>query len=462
MRNFERLLDNLEPVMAYIESRYCEVWRQEYPLPGMRKEQKEIPNEILNKINKTKEFVLYVHIPFCENRNKCDYCGYFAANDINEFSSKAYVDCLLAELEILKESGKKKILSIFMGGGTPSLLEANDFDRLMNYIYSNFIIDPNAQVSIEATPYSVTSEKAKSYAKNKVNRLCLGVQSFNEQKLSKVNRPQKQADVYHAVKILRENGINNIHFDLIYNLVYKENVDEFIKDNLEHLLKLRPKNVSLFPLQHYIKYPESIYSSDNQDLEQIKKIMNDALKEDIVTCSLSFGNKDNYKYQTLKDFPLKSSLYYFLRRMLLKNVCAVGFGGNSHFWLDGKFIKKEANYENIDDYKKDALAKKINYKYFSLSKEHTIKKYFIHRLCDGIELNFTKKFFADSMEYFNDLLKKVEPYTYVHKNVLFLKKDFKEKLPAFTKNENINYFLFCFYYLYSKQDQELLLKNSKV
>ncbi len=186
---------------------------------------------------------LYVHIPFCKAR--CHYCdfatGIGSADDID-----AYLDLL--EEEAAREAVNQPIDTIFIGGGTPSILDGSQRTRLFRDILGRFELTPDAEVSTEANPESMDRKTAEDLAALGVNRVSLGGQSFDAEELRRLGRLHSVQGIHDAVGSLRAAGIRNINLDLI--CAFPGNTAERFQRSLEALLKLGPPHVSVYMYQH--------------------------------------------------------------------------------------------------------------------------------------------------------------------------------------------------------------------
>lgn len=136
---------------------------------------------------------------------------------------------------------------MYLGGGTPTLLRPNDIIEYFNFLDSKFDRTSNFCATIEATPYSITHELAEAFVKARIDTVILGVQSFNENILKKINRPQKNHHVDSAVKILREAGIKK-NFDLIVGLE-DQGIEQFEEEIVANIFRLRPTGHKTYLLQ---------------------------------------------------------------------------------------------------------------------------------------------------------------------------------------------------------------------
>ena len=159
--------------------------------------------------------MLYIHIPFCQSR--CSYCAFHSGTDLTQ--QAAYADALCHELERRRDFLPNPLLhSIYFGGGTPSTLSAEAFEKIFAAIRQHFVIAPDAEITVECNPDDVSDNLIGSLAALGVNRISMGVQSMNDNELRIVNRRHTAAQVVEAIDICHRNTIHNISIDLIFGL----------------------------------------------------------------------------------------------------------------------------------------------------------------------------------------------------------------------------------------------------
>lgn len=203
-------------------------------------------------------FGLYIHIPFC--RSKCPYCDFFSIANADAELKKRYIDALAKEIRLtgdfFSEEGKNglrldspSITSIYFGGGTPSLLEKEDFVEVFSAIsdtFGNSYMD-YAEITIETNPGTVSFEKLRMLADFPFNRLSLGVQSFDDGILKKLGRVHSSADCYRTIKEARDAGFSNISIDLMFGMEWQS--FEIWMDTVERAAELKPEHISLYSLE---------------------------------------------------------------------------------------------------------------------------------------------------------------------------------------------------------------------
>lgn len=207
---------------------------------------------------------LYVHIPFCEKM--CWYCGCHTniAPDYSRIDT--YVDDLLAEVDLVADTispNVGQVAHLHFGGGSPSMLESDDFTRIVNHLKDRFDFAADAEIAVEIDPRTVDAEKARAYAAVGVNRASLGVQDFNSHVQEKINRVQPVEMVRNVVDWLRDAGIAAINFDLIYGLPGQGEAE--IAHSLELALSMQPDRFAVFGYAHvpwFKKHQQMIKDED--------------------------------------------------------------------------------------------------------------------------------------------------------------------------------------------------------
>ncbi|WP_205627233.1 radical SAM family heme chaperone HemW [Herbaspirillum rhizosphaerae] len=214
---------------------------------------------------------LYVHFPWCVK--KCPYCDFNSHEVKGSFPEDAYLDALRADLEsALPLIWGRKIYSIFIGGGTPSLLSAAGLDRLLSDIRTLLPMDVDIEITMEANPGTFEAEKFKSYRASGINRLSIGIQSFNSTHLAALGRIHDGDQARKAVDIAHAN-FDNFNLDLMYALP-SQSVEEARRD-IETAIAAAPPHLSLYhltlePNTLFAKYPPAVpdddVSADMQDM----------------------------------------------------------------------------------------------------------------------------------------------------------------------------------------------------
>ena len=186
----------------------------------------------------------YLHIPFCEHI--CYYCD-FNKVFIEGQPVDEYIDMLIREMSFLKEEVSAHPLStMYIGGGTPTSLSAKQLEKLMIGIHEQLPLASGVEFTVEANPGDLTADKISALKNYGVNRLSMGVQSFDDRLLKKIGRKHTASDVFDTMRLLEKSGLNNVSIDLIYALP-GQSLESF-QDSLDKALSLDLPHYSLYSL----------------------------------------------------------------------------------------------------------------------------------------------------------------------------------------------------------------------
>ena len=160
-----------------------------------------------------RELELYLHIPFCVR--KCAYCDFLSA-PADEALRRQYTDALIREITGYKNRYQDcRVSTVFIGGGTPSLLSPEQVRRIFSALRDHFRIDPEAEITLEANPGTVTEEKILAWKKAGVNRVSIGLQSVRDEELRILGRIHDYRQFLETWKLIRQAGMKNVNIDLI-------------------------------------------------------------------------------------------------------------------------------------------------------------------------------------------------------------------------------------------------------
>ncbi len=189
---------------------------------------------------------LYVHLPWCVR--KCPYCD-FNSHEIGQskLTESEYIDALIRDLEqSLPLIWGRKVSSIFIGGGTPSLFSPAAIDQLINQLHARLNFYPDIEITLEANPGTVEAGKFKGFKEAGVNRLSIGVQSFSDQKLKLLGRIHGSSEAHAAIEQAQAAGFNSINIDLMYGLP-QQTMEDAMQD-LETAMACKPQHISWYQL----------------------------------------------------------------------------------------------------------------------------------------------------------------------------------------------------------------------
>jgi oxygen-independent coproporphyrinogen-3 oxidase len=230
---------------------------------------------------------IYVHIPFCVSI--CEYCMWYKIH-YNRSKLTDYLDSLYKEINMVAKSNyakSTKFDSIYIGGGTPSTLSVDDIKTLFNNLNESFSLTDDCEITFEANTSSLTKEKIQTLKLCGVTRISLGIQTFDEKRLSKMECAHKVKQVKEVVDIILKEGFT-LNLDLIYGYM-EQNEIEWRRD-LEELCKIRPQQVTLYPLRifpgsklhkEYNRDGNFNYERHQERIRALKKIADEMLTADI-------------------------------------------------------------------------------------------------------------------------------------------------------------------------------------
>lgn len=180
---------------------------------------------------------IYIHIPFCKSR--CIYCGFYSTTLLD--LRKKYINAVCREMELRKNYIREPFSTIYLGGGTPSLLDEAELTQLFLYIYNVYDVDRNAEITMECNPDDITPKFTNMLSRLPINRVSMGAQTFADSRLRLLHRRHNSDEVKHSVKLLREAGIKNISIDLMFGFPdeslsqWKEDISAAMALNVEHI-----------------------------------------------------------------------------------------------------------------------------------------------------------------------------------------------------------------------------------
>ncbi len=198
------------------------------------------------KVEQTpRDLSLYIHIPFC--KSKCIYCDFLSFGACRYEEQAQYVKALCKEIGSYTDIAKDyKIRTIFIGGGTPSYINDNFIEDIMDAVKQTFVVDEDAEITIEGNPDSLTRDKLRTYHAIGINRLSIGLQSANDAMLATLNRVHNYDQFIAAYQSARQEGFTNINVDLMSGLP-GETADSYIR-TLAKVAELNPEHISAYSL----------------------------------------------------------------------------------------------------------------------------------------------------------------------------------------------------------------------
>lgn len=299
--------------------------------------------------------MIYFHIPFC--KQACHYC------DFHFSTSLKYKDDMLQAMvwEIEKRAhylDDKKIQSIYFGGGTPSILDTEDIMRLIGTIEKHFEIDNNAEITLEANPDDLTSDKVKALRQTPINRFSIGIQSFYEEDLRWMNRAHNAQEADASIKRVQDTGFENITCDLIYG--YPLLTDQKWKSNMQKLIDLDIPHISSYSmtvekktaLAHFVREGKTPAMSDNQSANQMLMLI-DTLTQN------GFEHYEISNFAKRGMYARHNTNYWKGQHYLGIGPSAHSFNGNTRSWNianNAKYIaalRDNTEFKEIEDLSKE-------------------------------------------------------------------------------------------------------------
>jgi len=331
---------------------------------------------------------IYIHIPFC--RQKCHYCNFYSLASMKYFDE--VVDAIGKELVLAKHFlPQNTVDTIYFGGGSPSLLSEKHLNYLFDILKKNYSINNNAEITLEANPDDLTEEKVMVLAKTPVNRLSIGIQSFNDDDLKYLNRSHDSQTAINAIGNARLAGIENLTIDLIYGIPVSTN--DTWESNLQKCFELKIPHISCYALtlepntalDVLIKKKKLKPISDEQIIEQFNILTKQVKKHSYEQYEISnFCREQRYA---------KHNTGYWFGEPY------VGVGPSAHSYNG---ISRRWNVANIKEYLASIDSNTIPFSSEKLTVEQRYDEYVMTRLRTqwGINIKDLQKLFGKERRNF--------------------------------------------------------------
>ncbi len=339
---------------------------------------------------------IYVHIPFCKSR--CIYCDFFSTTLLELRDS--YVRAVCKEIDDRSDFlGDKEIQTIYFGGGTPSQLSAEHISTILNTIHNEFHVSSSPEVTIEMNPDDVTPSYATKIQRLGVNRVSLGVQSFNDSILQFINRRHNASKAIEAVNILQECGFSNISIDLMFGFPHQTLVQ--CEADIDQALRLRIQHISTYSLM----YEEGTRLYDLLQRHKIEEI-DEELSLDMYHTIVRRLKDKGYEHYEISNFALPglrskhNSSYWNNTEYLGIGAGAHSFNGTTRSW----------NVNDIKRYIEGTNQGVLVSEQEILTLDQRFNETVMTRLrtSEGIDLNYINQHFGS--DYLSYLTKAATPY----------------------------------------------------
>lgn len=323
---------------------------------------------------------IYIHIPFC--LSKCSYCDFNSVALQNSKQIAQYLNALEKDAEFSSTQARGYVVkSIYFGGGTPSLLSGREVLRFMNKLIQQYKIDKFAELTIEINPGSVSYQKLIQYKEAGINRISMGVQSFNDKYLRRLGRLHTNRDVFTALDLLKKVGFNNISIDLMYGLP-KQTLSEW-EDDLDVCLTCDLDHISFYDLT--IEKGTSFYRK-----KESLAVADEDLKADMYLFGRNRLIENGFVHYEISSFA-KNGKESQHNKIYWHNAEYLGLGAGAYSYIKGMRFSKN---RNVSIYKKEVQNKDIRgYDLERLEPEKQNRETVIlnMRLLDGFSLKKIEK-----------------------------------------------------------------------
>ncbi|MCD6112338.1 MAG: radical SAM family heme chaperone HemW [Bacteroidales bacterium] len=360
---------------------------------------------------------IYIHIPFC--RSKCIYCNFYSIavknQNVLERYKNDFLNALYKEIQLRKNYlDNENIKTIYFGGGTPSILSAKEIESIIIKIKKYHQVDDDAEITLEANPDTLSYEKLKAYKNIGINRLSIGIQSFNDKDLKYLHRIHDSKKAIQAIENAKKADFDNFSIDLIYgiptlnNKSWEYNLQKTFDFQIPHIsaysLTVEPQT----PLSHLIKSKKILSVDDAQSIEHFN----------ILSKMMMQNNYQHYEISNFckKDFYSKHNTNYWIGEKYL------GLGPSAHSYNK---ISRQWNLNNIKKYIENINDKKPFSQEEKLTLTQKYNEYILVSLRTmwGIDLNFIKNNFDE--KFLRDIKLQIQKhlkddYLKIENNHIFL------------------------------------------
>ncbi len=287
----------------------------------------------------TNKLGLYLHIPFCVR--KCRYCDFLSFSCSNSKVLSEYAAALMQEIKIQSQNWHyREVDTVYIGGGTPSLLSEWDMGKILDCLKDNFNIMEDAEITIEANPSTLSDEKLERYLRKGINRISIGIQSFDNYILSVLGRIHSKNDAFYSFQRAKKAGFENINLDIMFGIPGQ--TMKMWKDTVRQCIFLRPAHISLYSLQ--IEKGTEMYKLiyDDEKLDPVPEIID----REMYHAALKMMRTAGYEHYEISNSALpgyrsRHNMKYWSYEEYL------GLGPGASSFIDGSRFK---NCENMYDY----------------------------------------------------------------------------------------------------------------
>ncbi len=285
---------------------------------------------------------LYIHLPWCIK--KCPYCDFNSHAIIGDIPEEAYIGCLLEDFNShLASIEGRKISSVFFGGGTPSLFSAESLNRLLKTMQSSIEFSSDCEITLEANPGTVEQTRFRKYFEIGINRISLGIQSFQAEKLKALGRIHNDVEAHTAIDAVKKAGFTNFNIDLMHGL-HKQTAEDSLND-IAQAIKHKPTHLSWYQLTIE---PNTYFYKNTPTLPDENTL------EAIEIEGLKLLEKNNYRRYEISAYSLPGKQSQHNKNYwLFGDYLGIGAGAHSKLTINSKIIRHWNHKSPFSYMKKD-------------------------------------------------------------------------------------------------------------
>lgn len=333
---------------------------------------------------------IYIHIPFC--KQACNYCDFYFSTSLQ--NKEALVKNILSEIDQrINYLTDKHISTIYFGGGTPSLLSEKETFLILEKIYKLYTVSNDAEITMECNPDDLNEEKLKELKRLEINRLSVGLQSFDEEELKWMNRAHTARESESCIKRSQDRGFENITIDLIYgskfsNLAnWKKTLDKAIALKVPHISSYNLTIEDKTKLGHDFKVKKEVAIDDEKSSELFLEMIDRLEKNDFIHYEISNFGKEGFLSR-------HNSNYWKGVHYLGLGPSAHSFDGTSRQWnvSNNNLYIKQVSEKKQTFFEKEILTEKERFNEYVLTSLRTIWGIDLEYLKTNFNSEFVKEF----------------------------------------------------------------------
>lgn len=353
---------------------------------------------------------IYIHIPFC--KQACHYCDFHFSTSLK--NKDALVKSILTEIDTrINYLPNKTIETIYFGGGTPSLLSEKETFLILEKIYKLYNVSNNPEITLECNPDDLSDEKLKELKRLEINRLSIGLQSFDEEELIWMNRAHTAKESESSVKRAQDRGFENITIDLIYgskfsNLTnWKKTLDKAISLQVPHISSYNLTIEEKTKLGHDFKVKKEIAIDDEKSSEMFLEMIDRLEKNNFIHYEISNFGKEGF-------FSKHNSNYWKGEHYIGLGPSAHSFDGTSRQWnvSNNNIYIKHLTEKTSFYFEKEVLTETERFNEYILTSLRTIWGIDLNYLKTNFNSDFVKNFSTQIQEYIKQETVLVNDTTY--------------------------------------------------